>query len=258
MLSSFATILCTSLLAGVAIAQAPNANFTQDQISRTLRETPQTELCRYLAMRHVTSYVKTDSLTLYLLSFLVYWSAQLLWYPLQWKYCSWSEYVHYCKFRSLVPNSIIYTILPRKDHKLTRLQSQAALNYTCTCAANNSAPALQFYEPTITSFICNVVLGDCLKDHVSDQASQDNCKKTIVCGSSNVTTFQASAAPSAAATTSGASPSGTGSSSETSGTASTSTPSASPTSGAIALNFGQQYGVGVLSAGLLAIMGLAL
>ena len=137
--------------------------------------------------------------------------------------------------------------------KLTRAR-QDTLDYSCTCAANNSAPGLQWYSTTLPNNICNALNGDCMKLNANDLVAQQNCNKTYVCEGINITTFGAAASSSAAASAASTQAAATGS--KTTATSSAS-PSASKAAAA-ALAVGEQYGVGILGAGLLAVMGLVL
>ncbi|MCJ1329662.1 hypothetical protein MMC10_006342 [Thelotrema lepadinum] len=138
-----------------------------------------------------------------------------------------------------------------------------SLNFTCTCSSNNSAPALQYYNPTMLSFICNQALGDCLKANAQSQAQQANCKSTIVCGNSSVGAV-ASAASSAPASTGTASPtsssgsgSGSGSTSPSSTASGSSGGSTSSAAAAIA-QLSPEMATGMFGTALLAILGFAL
>lgn len=127
--------------------------------------------------------------------------------------------------------------------------SQKTLTYTCTCTANNSAPAFQYYNPTMITNICNRYLGDCLKANAGRADQQDSCKTTIVCGNSSIDAYANS---SAASSTSSAS-----SSVASSTTGSTSSPS--PTKNAAALlESCSNYGTGIFGAILLGAFGLYL
>lgn len=136
---------------------------------------------------------------------------------------------------------------------------QTTLNFTCTCAANNSAPAEQYYVPTMISFICNQALGDCLKSTAGSQSQQQNCKNTIVCGQTNVSAVS-SAAPSSQSATGTATATGSRSAGQATATATNSgSPGATPSKGAAdAVKVGQEVKTGVLGAALFALFGLAL
>ncbi|MCJ1473805.1 hypothetical protein MMC13_002456 [Lambiella insularis] len=127
------------------------------------------------------------------------------------------------------------------------------LVYSCLCASNNSAPAQQYYANTIISNICNHAKGDCFANKAGDHSGQEACNSTYICG--NATEPQAAAAGSTPTTSSASSTAGA--TNTASGTASASaTPSA--TKAAAAVKIGQEYGVVILSAGLLVVMSFVL
>ncbi|MCJ1417329.1 hypothetical protein MMC32_003672 [Xylographa parallela] len=135
----------------------------------------------------------------------------------------------------------------------------SSLSYNCTCTSNHSGPALQYYANTIPFFLCTTGKGDCMATNANDLAAQQQCNMTYVCGNS---TYNAAAAvttssSASASSTPTASGSGAGAASGSS-TASGSAASPSATKAAAALTIGQDYGVGILVAGLLAAMGLLL
>ena len=91
--------------------------------------------------------------------------------------------------------------------------------------------------------------------NANDLAAQQQCNVTYDCGPQiNATDAAASSSESAAATTSGAAET---SASETASQTSSTAP-ANSDSAATALRIGEKYGVGIVSAGLLAVMGLVL
>ncbi|MCJ1281656.1 hypothetical protein MMC26_000977, partial [Xylographa opegraphella] len=124
-----------------------------------------------------------------------------------------------------------------------------------------SAPALQYYANTIPFFLCNAGKGECMATNANDLAAQQQCNMTYVCGNSTydaataVTTSSSSSASSSPTATGTASGAGAGSGSST---ASGSAANPSPTKAAAALTIGQDYGFGILVAGLLTAMGLLL
>ena len=132
----------------------------------------------------------------------------------------------------------------------TNLTLQATLEWTCTCASNSSQPGLQYYNPTMYSSICNKALGDCLQLRAGNQAGQDNCKTTYVCGQLNASSASG-AATTSMATTSMASMTG-------SATGSAAPMSTSSKAMAAVVQVGQEFGSGIVGAALLAVFGLAL
>ncbi|MCJ1444007.1 MAG: hypothetical protein MMC23_004507 [Stictis urceolatum] len=127
----------------------------------------------------------------------------------------------------------------------------STLNFTCTCSSNNSAPALEYYVGTIPTYECQTLNGNCIAANAGDLSGQQNCNATYVCGT--LDSKDAAAAQTSAAASSSAAPTATGASQTT--TAST---AATSTAAAVALRLGEQYGAGILGAGLLAIMGAVL
>ena len=126
-----------------------------------------------------------------------------------------------------------------------------ALTDSCTCSSNNSAPALAYYSGSLTSFICNRALGDCMANNANDLAGQQNCNSIFTCSNLNATQA-AAAALSTSASSSSAGP--------TSTPASTATASTSPsaTAKSFAVKVGQDYGVGLLGAGMVGALALLL
>ncbi|PFH57244.1 hypothetical protein XA68_15315 [Ophiocordyceps unilateralis] len=61
---------------------------------------------------------------------------------------------------------------------------QEKLEYDCICAANNSAPALQYYQQTIPTFICETLFSQCDKQNVGNAEGQQSCITNIqnLCG----------------------------------------------------------------------------
>ena len=99
-----------------------------------------------------------------------------------------------------------------------------------------------------------------MAQNANDLAAQKQCNVTFVCGNStyNAATAMTTSSSSAASTpTASGSASGAGAGSASS-TASGSAASPSATKAAAAMTIGQDYGMGILAAGLLAAMGLLL
>ncbi|KAF4585345.1 PCI domain-containing protein [Ophiocordyceps camponoti-floridani] len=61
---------------------------------------------------------------------------------------------------------------------------QEELKYDCVCAGNNSAPALQYYQQTIPTFICETLFSQCDKQNVGNADNQQSCIQNIqsLCG----------------------------------------------------------------------------
>ncbi|RFU30014.1 hypothetical protein B7463_g6302, partial [Scytalidium lignicola] len=80
------------------------------------------------------------------------------------------------------------------------------LTFNCTCAANNSAPGLQYYTQTMPTFICEQIFQNCIVAGENDAAAQRLCTQNEAknCGHLNPENFTAvpsssSAAPSSTA-----------------------------------------------------------
>jgi hypothetical protein len=124
----------------------------------------------------------------------------------------------------------------------------SSLSYACTCSSNNSAPALAYYANTIPSFECPALRGNCYASNANNLAGQQQCNVTYTCSSINASA--SGVLPASTSASASATGSATGSAS---GSTSTSTNAA-----AAVMHVGEQYGVGILSAGLLAILGLVI
>ena len=124
-----------------------------------------------------------------------------------------------------------------------------ALTVSCTCSSNNSAPGLPYYIGSLTSFICQQAKGDCLATNAGDLSSQQACNTQFVCATLNASdaAIAATTSSSSMASTS-TQASATGSSSGTSSAA-----SASTTAKSFAIKVGQDYGMGIVAAGLMAV-----
>ncbi|MCJ1291476.1 hypothetical protein MMC34_003020 [Xylographa carneopallida] len=135
----------------------------------------------------------------------------------------------------------------------------SSLSYNCTCTSNHSGPALQYYANTIPFFLCNTGKGDCMAANANDLAAQQQCNQTYVCGNSTYNAATAMTTSSSSSVSATSTPSGTAAGAGSgSSTASGSAASPSATKAAAALTIGQDYGVGILVAGLLAGMGFLL
>ncbi|KAL7922690.1 hypothetical protein ACQKWADRAFT_292142 [Trichoderma austrokoningii] len=91
--------------------------------------------------------------------------------------------------------------------------NQAQLTFDCTCAANNSAPGLQFYTQTLPTFICQQLFSNCIQTNAGNADGQDQCKSNIqkLCATQNPPTIaeiskQADASTAAATTASTTAP----------------------------------------------------
>jgi hypothetical protein len=121
------------------------------------------------------------------------------------------------------------------------------LAYSCTCAANNSAPGLQYYKETMPTFICEQVFANCIAAGVGDAAAQAVCKKNEAnnCGQLNPDNFTAAATTTSASSSSAASTSKA--STATGAAASSSTSHAAAATLAANAKF---FGTGALAVGL--------
>jgi hypothetical protein len=132
------------------------------------------------------------------------------------------------------------------------------LNYTCLCAANQSAPGLQYYTETLPTFICEQLFQICINETVGVAASQAKCNSDEKnnCGHLNPDTFVA-AAPSSSSSSSASAPTATGSSG-TAATPSAVSTSSSKAAAATMMAVGRDYGSGIVAAGVAAAFGLML
>jgi hypothetical protein len=125
------------------------------------------------------------------------------------------------------------------------------LAFNCTCAANNSAPGLQYYLETIPTYLCQQVFIICNADNVGDAVAQALCltNKNNDCGTLDPTNFTAavSTSSSSSATTT---PTGTG--------ASTAATSSSSKAAAATMAVLQNYGSGAMAVGFAAALGYML
>ncbi|PTB36928.1 uncharacterized protein TrAFT101_007214 [Trichoderma asperellum] len=112
--------------------------------------------------------------------------------------------------------------------------NQAQLTFDCTCAANNSAPGLQYYTQTLPTFICQQLFSNCIQANAGNADGQDQCKSNIqkLCATHNPPTIaeisslaDASTAATTAATTSAASHAATTSADKTASSSAQSTTS---------------------------------
>ncbi|KAM0471766.1 hypothetical protein ACHAPX_009159 [Trichoderma viride] len=90
--------------------------------------------------------------------------------------------------------------------------NQAELTFDCTCAANSSAPGLQYYTQTLPTFICQQLFSSCIQSNAGNADGQDECKSKIqkLCATQNPPTIaevskQADASTAPATTTSSSS-----------------------------------------------------
>merc|ERR1712000_690071 len=62
------------------------------------------------------------------------------------------------------------------------------LSYDCKCASNDSAPGLQYYRPTMPSYICEALFGQCNVQYANDADAQQGCADNIqsLCGTIDV------------------------------------------------------------------------
>ena len=133
---------------------------------------------------------------------------------------------------------------------------EETLVYQCNCANNKSAPALQYYQNTIPTFLCEQTFADCNANNVGNKAGQDACAedRAANCGTLNPENYTSGAATTtiSSATQSSTSAAG-GSSSNVASTVSTTSSKgiAMPTMAAT-------FGSGVVAAGMAAAFGLLL
>jgi hypothetical protein len=127
--------------------------------------------------------------------------------------------------------------------------SPDTLAYSCTCAANNSAPGLQYYKETMPTFICEQVFTNCISTNAGDAAAQALCTKNEQnnCGHLDPANFTA-----AAATTTSASSSATGTSASAATGSATST---SSKAGAATMAAMRNLGTGAFAIGVGAAFG---
>jgi len=136
----------------------------------------------------------------------------------------------------------------------TNACNTTTLAYSCICAANNSAPGLQYYTTTLPTFECLQVFNICNADNVGDAAAQALCltNKDNDCGTLDPTNFTASVSSSSSATSS---PTGSSSSASTVATSSSSKAAAATMA---ALPVLQNYGSGAMAVGFAAAFGFML
>ncbi len=62
--------------------------------------------------------------------------------------------------------------------------SQGTLEYTCKCASNDSAPALQYYANSMPSNICFELFNRCNEENIGQAEAQEACITNIqdLCG----------------------------------------------------------------------------
>ncbi|KAF4122525.1 hypothetical protein GMORB2_7517 [Geosmithia morbida] len=98
------------------------------------------------------------------------------------------------------------------------------LSYNCTCGSNNSAPALQYYQQTLPTFICTQLFETCISTNTGNATGQEACTDDIgdLCG-----TVPPSKAPASSSTASSSSAESTPSATKTSDSSSTSSTSTS-------------------------------
>jgi len=128
------------------------------------------------------------------------------------------------------------------------------LAFNCTCAANNSAPGLQYYTTTMPTFECLQVFNICNAQNVGDASAQALCltNKNNDCGTLDPTTFVATTSSSSSAI---ASPTGSSSSASTAPTSSSSKAAAATMA---VLPVLQHYGSGAMAVGFAAAFGFML
>ncbi|KAK5132437.1 hypothetical protein LTR08_009048 [Meristemomyces frigidus] len=142
-----------------------------------------------------------------------------------------------------------------------------ALTYVCTCSNGNS-PNISNFDQTIPSFVCAQWKTDCVTAHPNDLTGQTACL-SVVCGDRNASSGETSTSSSASATasmtasmtassTGGAVASASSAAGSGASAASSAASSATASSAAIAMNVAQNYGTGILAAGMLGLFGLAL
>ncbi|KAL6869102.1 hypothetical protein ACO1O0_000425 [Amphichorda felina] len=53
------------------------------------------------------------------------------------------------------------------------------LSFKCICAANKSAPGLQYYDTTMPTYICKALFDQCIQEHIGDADGQEACSTNI-------------------------------------------------------------------------------
>lgn len=263
---SLITVLCSALLAGVAIAQggSPTTNFSSAQINAVESAIPLADRSELSSCHHPRAIV--SRLTNVPSSrYMVQWSRLHLRYPLWWRCCKqhlfWRKYSTIpvvfhpssletaCLDVSICTINVLHLIITKDTADGTL---QADLTWNCLCTSNNSAPALQYYQPTMYNFICTNVLAQCIASTAGSSDEQQNCRNTIVCGTLDATNYTApTTTSSSSSATATATSSGTG-------TATSSTSTATSLAAASFVKAGEGYGFGILGAALFAAMGFML
>ncbi|KAH7330147.1 hypothetical protein BKA65DRAFT_433651 [Rhexocercosporidium sp. MPI-PUGE-AT-0058] len=127
------------------------------------------------------------------------------------------------------------------------------LVFNCTCAANNSAPGLQYYLNSMPTFICEKIFDNCISANEGVSSAQANCRANEAnnCGHLDPADFTGATVSSSSSAAS--SPTGTSkpASSGTSAPTSTST-------GAAATMMPAQMGTGAIALGVAAAFGYML
>ncbi|KAL2067186.1 hypothetical protein VTL71DRAFT_1610 [Oculimacula yallundae] len=124
------------------------------------------------------------------------------------------------------------------------------LQFKCTCAANNSAPGLMYYQNTMPTFICQKIFETCISTNAGVDAAQRACKaaEAANCGHNDPAKFVAAAASSSAS----ASSTPTGTANPASGTSAAPT---SSSSAAAATMMPAGFGTGAMALGVAAAFG---
>ncbi|KAF8543417.1 hypothetical protein BDD12DRAFT_802032 [Trichophaea hybrida] len=127
------------------------------------------------------------------------------------------------------------------------------LFYSCVCS-DGLRPNLTEYSETIPYYICTIEQGQCITAcGAGNNDCAVQCRKTNVCGATHPKPYNTTASASASGTAASASASATGSGSD-SGFATTGGGSSSSdtknAAGALFLQVGRAYGMGVVAAGI--------
>jgi len=134
------------------------------------------------------------------------------------------------------------------------------LEFNCTCAGNNSAPGLAFYQNTLPSNECVFATATCVNDHPNNLTGIDQCNTDInsTCGALDSSKGTFNSTPISTTTTSAPSTSATVASTGSVTSAAPSSSATAKSAAAVVISVGQRYSLGALAAGAIAAFGFFL
>ncbi|KAG9244625.1 hypothetical protein BJ878DRAFT_505470 [Calycina marina] len=133
----------------------------------------------------------------------------------------------------------------------------STLNYTCTCAANDSAPGLEYYLNTMPTYICEQVFAVCNTDNAGVASALAKCltDEETNCGQIDASELSFSSSSSSASATATATSSGTAGAASTTQT-DVSTSSSEGAAAATLMAMAGNYGSGAFVAGAVVAFGM--